>query len=139
MINNFFRTGAALALVAGLAVPGMAEAAEIRLSAAYPQNSVIDFGQVLSQGGEIRITMPVPGQLAITIVQPGWQMSGSAGDVMVLDSGRMHSDLDDFGGPFGWRGISITSPSVTITTVTTLDQPDDVPDVAEDAAPEAAQ
>ena len=137
MNKAIFNPVAALALVAGLAAPGAALASEIRVTAPYPQTSVIDFGQVLSQGGEIRITMPVPGQLAITIVRPGWQPADFDDGVLVLDAGRMGHDLDDFGGPFGWQGISITSPSVTIMTATGTGNPVAAPDIAEQSAPEA--
>lgn len=135
MNKAIFNAAAALTLVAGLAAPGAVLASEVRVTAPYPQTSVIDFSQVLSQGDEIRITMPVPGQLAITVVRPGWQPSGFADDVLVLDAGRMGHELDDFGGPFGWGGISITSPSVTITSGT--GNPAAAPDVAEQSSPEA--
>ncbi|MBU1175857.1 MAG: hypothetical protein KKH72_10695 [Alphaproteobacteria bacterium] len=139
MIKGIFNTAAALALVAGLTLPGAAQASEIRVTASYPQTSVIDFGQVLGQGGEIRITMPVPGQLAISVVRPGWQPAGPDDNVLVLNAMRVGGDLDDFGGPFGWRGIAITAPSVTISTVTSAEVPVASPEASCESTPETGE
>lgn len=135
-MTGFQKTIAAAALVVAALMPALAVADEgqdeLVITPPAP-TTVLDLGEVLARGNEVRLAISETGKLVITINRPAayppcWY-AGLAHRSRFLDRWNRVVDLDDFGGPFGWRVLPLVDP-ITASPADNAAAPSDSADQA---------